>query len=433
MIDRYALPEMTRVWSEENRFQKWLDVEIAACEAWCRLGQVPPEAMASIRGATCNVARLKEIERKVKHELTAFLAAVAETLGEESRYIHFGLTSSDVMDTALSLQVKEATVILRQDIERLVEVLARQAIRHKYTVQMGRTHGVHAEPITFGFKLALWYDEMRRNLKRLDQAAEQMAVGKISGAVGTHANVPPEVEEYACQALGLRPAPVSTQVIQRDRHAHFITTLAVIAASLEKMATEIRALQKTEVLEVEEPFAAGQQGSSAMPHKRNPELCERVCGLARVIRGHAVTAMENVALWHERDISHSSTERIIFPEACGLLDYMLNIMTRVLDGLIVYPHHMKRNIDLSHGLVFSQRVLLALIEKGLSRQEAYEITQRNAMRAWREETSFLELLRQDDAVAERLSETELAALFDTDYHLRYIDTAFKRIGLEVTN
>lgn len=433
MIDRYALPEMTRVWSQENRFQKWLDVEIAACEAWCRLGQVPPEAIDRIRGATCDIARLQEIEKKVKHELTAFLAAVAETVGEESRYIHFGLTSSDVMDTALSLQVKEAAAILRRDVERLIEVLARQAIKYKYTVQMGRTHGVHAEPITFGFKLALWYDEMGRNLQRLDRAAEQMAVGKLSGAVGTHANVPPEVEECACQALGLRPAPVSTQVIQRDRHAHFITTLAIIAASLEKMATEIRALQKTEVLEVEEPFAAGQQGSSAMPHKRNPELCERVCGLSRVIRGHAVTAMENVALWHERDISHSSTERIIFPEACGLLDYMLSVMTRVLDGLVVYPDHMKRNVDLSHGLVFSQRVLLALIEKGLSRQEAYEITQRNAMRAWREETSFLDLLRQDRGVTQRLSEAELAALFDTDYHLRYIDAAFKRIGLEVTD
>lgn len=429
MIERYAQPEMSRVWSQENRFDKWLMVEIAACEAWCKLGQVPPDALDRIRGARCDVARVKAIEEKVKHEVTAFLSAVAETVGEEARFIHYGLTSSDVMDTALSLQVKDAADILRDDIERLIEVLKMQAVAHKYTPMMGRTHGVHAEPITFGFKVALWYDEMRRNLKRLEDAAEQMAVGKISGAVGTHANVPPEVEEFVCAKLGLKAAPISTQVIQRDRHAHFIAALAIVAATLEKMATEIRGLQKTEVLEVEEPFAAGQQGSSAMPHKRNPELCERVCGLARVIRGYSVTAMENVALWHERDISHSSTERIIFPEACGLLDYMLRVMTRVVGELIVYPEHMQRNLGVTHGLIYSQRVLLALIEKGLSRQQAYDIVQRNAMRSWREETGLLELLRQDAAVTERLSGSELAELFDLDYHLKYIDATFERLGL----
>lgn len=429
MIERYAQPEMSRVWSQENRFEKWLEVEIAVCEAWAELGRVPPDAVEKIRAAKCDPARVREIEQKVKHEVTAFLSAVAEGLGEESRFVHYGLTSSDVMDTALSLQVKEAATILREDIDRLIEVLKRQAVAHRHTIMMGRTHGVHAEPITFGFKLALWYDEMRRNLARLDAAAEQMAVGKMSGAVGTHANVPPEVEEHACTLLGLKPAAVSTQVIQRDRHAHFITTLAIIAASLEKMATEIRGLQRTEVLEVEEPFSAGQQGSSAMPHKRNPELCERVCGLARVLRGHAITAMENIALWHERDISHSSTERIIFPEACILLDYMLRVMTRVIDQLIVYAEHMRRNLDITHGLVFSQRVLLALIEKGLSRQEAYDAVQRNAMRAWREEASFLDLLAQDEAVRKHLSESELRELFDYSYHLRYIDATFERLGL----
>ncbi|MCL5264784.1 MAG: adenylosuccinate lyase [Chloroflexi bacterium] len=429
MIERYSNAEMARVWSAENKAQKWLEIEIAACEAWAEQGVVPPEALPSIRKATFNLERMAEIEARTQHDVTAFISCVTEGLGEEGRFVHHGLTSSDIVDTGLALQVQEAAAILRKDVEALIAVLGKQAVKYRHTLAIGRTHGVHAEPTTFGLKLALWYDETRRNLERLDYARDQMAVGKVSGTVGTHATAPPAVEEYVCSKLGLRPAPVSSQIVQRDRHAHFITTLALIAGSLEKIATEIRGLQRTEILEVEEPFGEGQTGSSAMPHKRNPVLSERICGLARVIRGHAVTAMENVALWHERDISHSSAERILFPDACGLLDYILRLATFVLENLTVYPERMRRNLDRTRGLVFSQRVLLALIDKGLSRKEAYAIVQSKAMEAWGEEKDFIDLLREDGKVSELLSDKELKSLFDYEYYLKHIDVSFQRLGL----
>jgi len=429
MIERYSRPQMKRIWSEENKFNKWLQVEISACEAWAELGTIPKEAIPKIRKARCNLKRVAEILKVTHHDVTAFLQAVSESLGEESRFIHLGLTSSDVIDTALSLQLKEASKVLAQDIAELIAVLEDKAVEHKQTIMMGRTHGVHAEPITFGLKLALWAQEMKRNAIRLAEAEKAISVGKISGAVGTYATVPPEIEDKACVKLGLAPAPISSQIIQRDRHAQFVTTLAIIASSLEKFATEIRSLQRTEVLEAEEPFAAGQTGSSAMPHKRNPELCERVCGLARIIRGNALTSMENIALWHERDISHSSAERITFPDSCLALDYILSIFTSVMKGLQVYPENMHRNLELTQGLVFSQRVLIALIGKGLSRQEAYELVQRNAMKAWKQKTSFLGLLKADTEVTTRLTESELESFFDYNYFLKHVDKVFERLSL----
>jgi adenylosuccinate lyase len=420
---------MKRVWADENKFHKWLQVEIAVCEAWADLGVVPRKAIPKIKLARVNLKRMEEILKETHHDVTAFLGSVSESLGDESRFIHLGLTSSDVIDTALSLQLIEAAELLSQDIKELISVLAQTAMKHKYTVMIGRSHGIHAEPISFGLKLALWTEEMRRNLDRLGEAEKAIAVGKISGAVGTYATLSPEVEEKACAKLGLEPAPVSNQVLQRDRHAQFMTTLAIIASSLEKFATEIRGLQKTETREVEEPFAAGQTGSSAMPHKRNPELCERICGLARLVRGYALTSMENIALWHERDISHSSTERIILPDACLVLDYSLSIFTSVMRGLQVYPQRMKKNLELTKGLIFSQRVMIALINKGLSRQQAYELVQRNAMKAWKGNKNFLTLLKADAEVTTKLPEAELDPLFDEQYYLRYIDDIFKRLGL----
>jgi len=372
---------------------------------------------------------MEEILKETHHDMTAFLGSVSESLGDESHFIHLGLTSSDVIDTALSLQLVEAAELLNQDIKGLISVLAEKAIKHKYTVMIGRTHGIHAEPISFGLKLALWVEEMRRNSLRLAEAKRAIAAGKISGAVGTYATLSPEVEEKACARLRLAPAPVSSQVLQRDRHAQFITTLAIIASSLEKFATEIRGLQRTEIQEVEEPFGATQTGSSAMPHKRNPELCERICGLARLVRGYALTSMENIALWHERDISHSSTERIILPDACLLLDYCLALFTSIMRGLQIYPQRMKRNIELTKGLIFSQRVMLALIEKGLSRQKAYELVQRNSMKSWKENKNFLSLLKADAEVTATLSPGELEPLFDEQYYLRYINDIFERLGL----
>jgi adenylosuccinate lyase len=429
MIERYSRPEMKRVWSDENKFNKWLEVEIAVCDAWAELGTIPRSAIPKIKLAKCNLKRMEEILSITHHDMTAFLGSVAESLGEESRFIHLGLTSSDVMDTALSLQLVEAADIMMQDIKELTTVLAQRAIEHKYTVMIGRTHGIHAEPTSFGLKLAIWVDEMRRNLQRLTEAKKTVAVGKISGAVGTYATVPPEVEQKACRRLRLEPSPISNQILQRDRHAHFVTTLAIIASSLEKFATEIRGLQRTEVREVEEPFGASQTGSSAMPHKRNPELCERVCGLSRVARGCALTAMENIALWHERDISHSSNERIILPDACLLVDYTLALFTSVMRKLQVYPNRMKRNLNLTRGLVFSQRVMLALIEKGLSRQKAYELVQRNAMKAWKGNRNFLSLLKADPEVTGTLPPGELENLFDYQYYLKYVDEIFQRLGL----
>jgi adenylosuccinate lyase len=429
MIERYSRPPMKKIWSEESKFDKWLHVEIAVCEAWAELGAIPNEAIPKIRKAHFSLGRIAEILEVTHHDVTAFLQAVSESLGEESRFIHLGLTSSDIMDTALSLQMKEASKILTQDIEELIAVLEDKAIEHKQTLMIGRTHGVHAEPTTFGLKMALWAQEMRRNKTRLTEAEKTISVGKISGAVGTYATVSPELEEKACAKLGLTPAPISSQIIQRDRHAQFVTTLAIIASSLEKFATEIRSLQRTEVLEAEEPFSAGQTGSSAMPHKRNPELCERVCGLARLIRGNSLTSMENVALWHERDISHSSAERIILPDSCLALDYILSIFTSVMKGLQVYPVNMKHNLELTQGLIFSQRVLISLIDKGLSRQKAYELVQRNAMKAWNQRVGFLDLLKADIEVTAELPKSELESLFDYSYFLRHVDEIFERLRL----
>jgi adenylosuccinate lyase len=430
MIERYSRPEMKRVWSDETKFDRWLQVEIAVCQAWAELGVVPREVMPKIECARCDLGRMQEILKETHHDMTAFLGAVAESLGEESRFIHLGLTTSDVWDTALSLQLREACDILARDIDELVEVLKRRAVEHKKTVMVGRTHGVHAEPITFGLKLALWFEEMKRNAHRLQEARKAISVGKISGAVGTYATLSPEVERIACSRLGLEPAPVSTQIIQRDRHAQFVATLAIIASSLEKFALEIRGLQRTEVLEAEEPFEPGQTGSSAMPHKRNPELCERVCGLARLVRGHAVTAMENIALWHERDISHTSTERIILPDSSLVLDYVLYLFTYIMNGLQVYPERMKENLGMTRGLVFSQRVMLTLIEKGLGREEAYRLVQANAMKAWQDRASFLEVLSADHEVTRHLSRAELEGIFDYAYYIRHVDAVFERLGLK---
>lgn len=421
---------MAALWTDEAKFQRWLDVEVAACEAWAELGQVPPEAAAAIRrNARFDLARINDYLAITHHDVTAFLRSVADSLGEEGRYVHFGLTSSDVWDTATGLQLRDAADLLLRGVDGLSAVLERQARAHRDTLCTGRTHGVHAEPTTFGLKLAVWVDEMRRNRARLVAARDAVAVGAISGTVGTHASVPPALEEKVCAKLGLGIEAASTQVIQRDRHAQFVVTLALIGASLEKFATEIRALQKTEVREAEEPFDPGQTGSSAMPHKRNPEKCERITGLARVLRGYAVTAMENVALWHERDISHSSTERIVFPDACLVLDYMLHLFTGIMDRLVVYPEHMRENLERSYGLVFSARVLLALIETGMARQDAYAIVQRNAMAAWERRTPFLDLLLADPEVTARLSEDEVRALFDYGYYLENIGATFERLGL----
>lgn len=427
MIERYSLPEMKAVWTDEAKYKRWLDVEIAACEGWAKLGNISPEDMGKIRRASFDIRKIEENLAITHHDVTAFLGAVADKVGPASRFIHLGLTSSDVMDTALSLQLLDACKILKKDLDTVIEVLCGRAVKFKNTIMMGRTHGVHAEPITFGLKLALWVEEMRRNTTRLERARENISVGKISGAVGTYATVPPEVEKAACEKLGLARAAVSSQIIQRDRHAQFVGTLAIIASSLEKFAFEIRSLQRTEVLEVEEPFEEGQTGSSSMPHKKNPELSERVCGLSRLIRGYSVTALENVALWHERDISHSSAERIILPDSCLALDYMLNIFTGVMKGLRVYPERMKENLLISRGLVFSQSVLIALIEKGLSRQQAYKIVQRNALRAWKEKIAFLELLEKDAEVISRLTGQELHSIFDYGHFTRYVDSIFARL------
>jgi len=429
MIERYSRPKMKQIWSDKNKFDKWLQVEIAVCEAWAELGRIPTEAVPKIKKTTVNFERMSELFKITHHDVTAFLNAISETVGEESRYIHLGLTSSDIMDTAQALQLRDAANLLLADINNLIKVLEDRALATKDTIMVGRTHGVHAEPVTFGLKMVLWSQEMKRNYERLEQARKVVSVGKISGAVGTYASVPPEIEEIACNKLGLDFAPVSNQIIQRDRYAQFVCTLAIIGSSLEKFATEIRSLQRTEILEAEEPFSPGQTGSSAMPHKRNPELCERICGLSRVLRGYALTSMENIALWHERDISHSSNERIILPDSCLALDYMLDIFTGVMKGLQIYPENMKRNLELTHGLIFSQHVMLALVGKGLSRQKAYELTQRNAMKAWKTSTPFLALLKEDPDVMEYLSLRELNKIFDYGKFLKYIDTVYERTGL----
>lgn len=431
MIDRYTLPEMKKIWSEENKFRKWLEVEIYACEALAELGQVPPEALAEIKEkAGFNVERIAEIEAVTNHDVIAFTTNVAEYVGEAAKYIHLGLTSSDVVDTALAALMKEAGLHILGRLKQLREALLEKAREHRNTIMIGRTHGIHAEPITFGLKMLLWVAETDRNIRRMERAVETISVGKISGAVGTYANIDPRVEAHVCARLGLRPARVSTQVLQRDRHAEYLTTIAVIGSSLDKFATELRSLQRTDILEVEEPFKKGQKGSSAMPHKRNPITGERISGMARLLRGNALAAMENVALWNERDISHSSVERVIIPDSTITLDYMLYKLTDIIANLQVYPGNMMRNIQRTHGLIFSQRVLLALVEeKGLTRERAYELVQRNAMQTWRTGENFRDLLLKDPDVAAHLSEEEIDGLFDYNYHLKNVDVIFKRFGL----
>ncbi|TCJ01754.1 adenylosuccinate lyase [Cytobacillus praedii] len=430
MIERYTRPEMGAIWTEENRFQAWLEVEILACEAWAELGDIPKEDVQKIREkASFDIQRIKEIEEETRHDVVAFTRAVSETLGEERKWVHYGLTSTDVVDTALSYTIKQANNILLKDLERFVEILKNKAKEHKYTVMMGRTHGVHAEPTTFGLKLALWYEEMKRNLQRFKEAAAGVEFGKISGAVGTYANIDPFVEKYVCEKLGLQPAPVSTQTLQRDRHAHYMSTIALIATSIEKFATEIRGLQKSETREVEEFFAKGQKGSSAMPHKRNPIGSENMTGMARVIRGYMMTAYENVALWHERDISHSSAERIILPDATIALNYMLNRFGNIVKNLTVFPENMKRNMDRTLGLIYSQRVLLALIDKGLTREEAYDTVQPKAMEAWEKQVHFRSLIEQDETITSKLSAADIDDCFDYNYHIKHVETIFDRLGL----
>ncbi|OIJ14174.1 adenylosuccinate lyase [Anaerobacillus arseniciselenatis] len=430
MIERYTRPEMGAIWTDENRFKAWLEVEIVACEAWAELGDIPKDDVKKIReNASFDINRILEIEAETRHDVVAFTRAVSETLGEERKWVHYGLTSTDVVDTALSYLLKQANEIIEKDIKNFIEILKNKAIEHKDTVMMGRTHGVHAEPTTFGLKLALWYEEMKRNLTRFQQAAEGVCVGKISGAVGTYANIDPFVEQYVCENLGLDRASVSTQTLQRDRHANYIGTIALIGASIEKMAVEIRGLQKSETREVEEFFAKGQKGSSAMPHKRNPIGSENMTGLARVLRGHMVTAYENVALWHERDISHSSAERVILPDATIALNYMLNRFGNIVKNLTVFPENMKRNMTRTYGLIYSQRVLLSLIDKGMVREEAYDLVQPKAMEAWERGVQFRELVDADEKITSLLTEEEINDCFDYNHHLKHVDTIFERVGL----
>lgn len=428
MIPRYTRPQMGSIWEQENRYRQWLKVELAVVEAMAQIGQIPDQAAQEILDkADFDVDRIDEIERETHHDVIAFLTCVSEHVGESARYIHLGLTSSDILDTSLALLLKQAADVLLDDLSGLLKVLKQRAQEHRDTVMMGRSHGIHAEPVTFGLKLALWHAEMARNEDRLRRARDTISVGKISGSVGTYANVDPRVEQLTCAQLGLKPAPISTQIIQRDRHAEYFSTLAIIASSIEKIATEIRHLQRTEVLEVEEYFAEGQKGSSSMPHKRNPIGSENLSGLARLVRANAVAAMENIALWHERDISHSSVERIIAPDSTILLDFMLHRLTNMLDRLVVYSDRMKANLDSSGGLFFSQRVLLALTESGLERDHAYRLIQRNAMAVWNDGGTFKDRLRADPEVMEHLSEDDLENLFDMGYYLKHVDTIFSQV------
>ncbi|WP_449240819.1 adenylosuccinate lyase [Desulfoscipio gibsoniae] len=431
MIDRYTLPEMKAIWSQENKYRKWLEVEICACEALSEMGVVPVEALREIKEkANFTVARIDEIEEVTNHDVIAFLTCVAEYVGDASKYMHLGMTSSDMLDTALALQIKEAGELILKRLQELRNVLLEKAKEHRCTIMIGRTHGIHAEPTTFGLKMLLWVAETERNIKRMESAVTTVSAGKISGAVGTYANIDPAVEQHVCTRLGLKPARVSTQILQRDRHAEFLTTLAVIGSSLDKFATEIRNLQRTDILEAEEHFKKGQKGSSAMPHKRNPITVERISGQARLLRGNALVAMENVALWHERDISHSSVERVIIPDSTTTLDYMLYKFINIMENLLVYPENMKKNLEKTHGLIFSQRVLLTLVEKhGLTREKAYELVQRNAMRCWRTGEDFRQLLLDDAEAAAILSKEEIDEIFDYSYHLKHVDEVYRRFGL----
>ncbi len=428
MIARYTRPEMGKLWDLENKYHKWLDVEIAACEAWAELGEIPRDVLRTIKKkAMFDVNKIDGIEKVVKHDVIAFLTSVAQSLGPESRFMHKGLTSSDILDTALALLMRDASDMIIKDIIELMDVLKIQAYKYKETLMIGRSHGIHAEPMTFGLKFALWYEDMKRNLSRIKKARETISVGKLSGAVGTFSNIPPAIEEKVCKKLGLRPEPVATQIVQRDRHAEYLLTLALIAASVEKIAVEIRHLQRTEVLEAEEPFMAGQKGSSAMPHKRNPIGCENLSGLARLVRSNAMAALENIALWHERDISHSSVERVIIPDSSVLTDYMLNRLKGILDKLHVYPKRMKENMLKSYGLFNSQRVMLALIDKGLNRDFAYDIVQRNAMKSWQTGAQFRKILFRDTDVKRYLTAKEMEDIFDLKYYLKNVDYIFKRV------
>jgi adenylosuccinate lyase len=432
MIEKYTRPEMGRIWSNEYKYSCWLRVEIAVAEAWAEKGRVPGEALPAIRDATFDLARIAEIEEETQHDVIAFLRNLAETVGEDARWIHLGLTSSDVVDTALALQLVDSVDLLVRDVAELQQVVGERARQYRTTIMIGRTHNVHAEPITFGYKLAVWYAELGRHLRRLEEVRSEIAVAKIAGAVGTHANVPPGLEQQVAESLGLVPEEVATQVVQRDRHATYVLELALLASSLDKIATELRNLQHTEILEVEEPFRQGQQGSSAMPHKRNPILNERISGIARVVRGYAVPALENVVLWHERDISNSSVERVILPDASTLVDYMLGLLTKIVGAMQVNEDRMRCNLDSSHGLFFSEKVLTRLVESGLSRPDAYAIVQRDAMQSWKSGEAFRSIVERDEAVSGRLSRDDIDRAFDPAPFLEHIDTAFVRAGLEST-
>jgi adenylosuccinate lyase len=428
MIPRYTRPEMAKIWTEQRKFETWLEIELLVCEALSELGEIPSKAVKEIREKSkFDVQQINEIEKVTKHDVIAFLTNVGESIGPLSKYLHYGLTSSDILDTSLALLLKEASEIILQDIHRFLEVLKKKAFQHKETLMIGRSHGVHAEPITFGLKMALWYDEMKRNLIRMERAKEAVSVGKISGAVGTFAHIPPFVEEFVCRRLGLKPAPISTQIVQRDHHAEFFTTLAILASSIEKFSVELRHLQRTEVLEAEEFFSKGQKGSSAMPHKRNPISAENLSGLARLVRSYSIAAMENIPLWHERDISHSSVERVIAPDATILIDYMLNRLTSIVENLIVYPENMKANLDKMGGLIFSEAILLLLTRRGLSREEAYAVVQRNAMRVWEKGDDFKTLLSQDEVIKRLLAPEELNAAFNVRSHLKHVEDIFRRV------
>lgn len=430
MIERYSRKEMADIWAEQNQFQAWLDVELAACWAWSQMGKIPSEDVDKLyENASFEINRIKEIEKETRHDVVAFTRTVSESLGDEKKWVHYGLTSTDVVDTANGYRLKQANEILKQGLDRFCQALAEKAKEHKLTVMMGRTHGVHAEPTTFGLKCALWFAEMKRNVDRFERAAKDVEFGKLSGAVGTFAHIPPKVEALTCERLGIQPAPVSTQTLQRDRHAYYMATLAVIGSTLEKIAVEIRHLQRTELREAEEFFSKGQKGSSAMPHKRNPISSENISGCARVLRGYMVSSYENIPLWHERDISHSSVERIILPDATILLDYMLHRFSGVIEKLMVYPDNMKDNMEKTLGLVFSQRLLLMLVEKGLSREHAYDTVQPLAMKAWEEKRTFRELVEADSTIRENLTSEEIEDAFDLNYHTRRVDEIFERVGL----
>jgi adenylosuccinate lyase len=428
MIERYTTPRMKSLWSDQNRFQKWLDIELLACEAQAKLGIIPKSALPKIKKrAKFDAGRIAQIEEKTKHDVIAFLTNLAENIGKEAKYVHYGMTSSDILDTSLSLLLRESGEVILQDLDNLSLSLKKKALEFKHTPMIGRTHGVHAEPITLGLKFALWYAEVQRNMERLKKAIQTISVGKISGAVGTFSNLDPRVEEYVCKKLKLKPAPISSQIIQRDRHAEFMTALSIIASSIEKFATEIRSLQRTEILELEEGFAKGQKGSSAMPHKRNPITCERLCGLARLVRTNGQAALENITLWHERDISHSSVERIIIPDSTILVDYMLTQFVKIIENLLVYPDNMRKNLKKTGGMIFSGRLLLKLSQKAPSKEEAYLIVQDNAMKAWNKNENFKDLIKNDQRVKKYLSEKEIDECFSLDYYLRNVDYIFKRV------